>query len=185
MIHLPLVLPPVVIGYFLLVAFGRKGPLGVLFEQVLGLTFAFRWTGAALAAGIAGPNATFTLVAWVRRNASNDASVEGMVAGVWDEYARARQYAIFTDLGACRTAPEPAGVALPQEEIASAEPVGRSGANRAVTPVNQVLTPLGRTVELPGLRPQALALSSDGRILVTSGKSSEIVVVDQIGRAHV
>ncbi len=53
-VHLPLVLPPVVIGYFLLLAFGRKGPLGALFEQVLGLTFAFRWTGAALAAGIMG-----------------------------------------------------------------------------------------------------------------------------------
>jgi molybdate transport system permease protein len=53
-IHLPLVLPPVVIGYFLLLGFGRKGPFGAFFEQVLGLTFAFRWTGAALAAGIMG-----------------------------------------------------------------------------------------------------------------------------------
>ena len=61
---------------------------------------------------------------------------------------------------------------------ATTERVGRSGADRTVTPVNQVLTPLGRTVELPGLRPQALALSPDGRILVTSGKTSEIVVVD-------
>jgi molybdate transport system permease protein len=54
LIHLPLVLPPVVIGYFLLLGFGRKGPFGAFFEQVLGLTFAFRWTGAALAAGIMG-----------------------------------------------------------------------------------------------------------------------------------
>ena len=53
-INLPLVLPPVVIGYFLLLAFGRNGILGMWFEQVLGLTFAFRWTGAALAAGIMG-----------------------------------------------------------------------------------------------------------------------------------
>ena len=53
-IHLPLVLPPVVIGYFLLLAFGRKGPLGIFFEQVFGLIFAFRWTGAALAAAIMG-----------------------------------------------------------------------------------------------------------------------------------
>ena len=53
-IHLPLVLPPVVIGYFLLLAFGRKGPLGIFFEQAFGLTFAFRWTGAALAAAIMG-----------------------------------------------------------------------------------------------------------------------------------
>jgi molybdate transport system permease protein len=53
-IHLPLVLPPVVIGYFLLLGFGRRGPFGAFFEQVFGLTFAFRWTGAALAAGIMG-----------------------------------------------------------------------------------------------------------------------------------
>ena len=53
-INLPLVLPPVVIGYFLLLAFGRNGILGMWFEQVLGLSFAFRWTGAALAAGIMG-----------------------------------------------------------------------------------------------------------------------------------
>ena len=53
-IHLPLVLPPVVIGYFLLLSFGRKGPLGALFEQLFGITFAFRWSGAALAAGIMG-----------------------------------------------------------------------------------------------------------------------------------
>ena len=53
-VHLPLVLPPVVIGYFLLIGFGRQGLLGQWFEEVLGITFAFRWTGAALAAGIMG-----------------------------------------------------------------------------------------------------------------------------------
>ncbi len=53
-VHLPLVLPPVVTGYLLLIAFGRNGPLGAFFEATLGLTFAFRWTGAALAAGIMG-----------------------------------------------------------------------------------------------------------------------------------
>jgi len=53
-INLPLVLPPVVVGYLLLVAFGRNGPLGAPLEHYLGITFAFRWTGAALAAGIMG-----------------------------------------------------------------------------------------------------------------------------------
>ena len=53
-VHLPLVLPPVVTGYLLLVGFGRNGPFGTFFESVFGLTFAFRWTGAALAAGIMG-----------------------------------------------------------------------------------------------------------------------------------
>ncbi|MFS8047119.1 molybdate ABC transporter permease subunit [Rhizobium sp. BR 314] len=53
-IHLPLILPPVVTGFVLLVLFGRKGPIGALFEQYLGLVFSFRWTGAALACGVMG-----------------------------------------------------------------------------------------------------------------------------------
>ena len=54
MVHLPLVLPPVVIGYFLLILFGRRGPLGALLEEYLGIVVAFRWTGAALASAIKG-----------------------------------------------------------------------------------------------------------------------------------
>jgi molybdate transport system permease protein len=53
-IHLPLVLPPVVIGYLLLVLFGRRGLLGHWFEEAFGLVFAFRWTGAALACALMG-----------------------------------------------------------------------------------------------------------------------------------
>src|SRR3954462_2282564 len=52
-VHLPLVLPPVVVGFVLLVLFGHHGPLGRLLEP-LGIVFAFRWTGAALAAAIMG-----------------------------------------------------------------------------------------------------------------------------------
>ncbi|WP_309085144.1 molybdate ABC transporter permease subunit [Chelativorans sp.] len=52
LVTLPLVLPPVVTGYGLLVLFGTQGPLGRFFESVFGLSFAFRWTGAALAAGV-------------------------------------------------------------------------------------------------------------------------------------
>lgn len=64
---------------------------------------------------------------------------------------------------------------------ATAERVGRTAdARRTVTPVNQVLTPLGRMVELPGVRPQGLALSPDGRSLIVSGKTSELVVVDPV-----
>ena len=70
--------------------------------------------------------------------------------------------------------------ALPSRSAsgASTEHVGPAGTNRFITPANQILTPAGLQVELPGLRPQALALSPDGRILVTSGKTAEIVVVD-------
>src|ERR1051325_190205 len=60
------------------------------------------------------------------------------------------------------------------------ETVGRRRANRSYTPVNQVLTPDGVQIELPGMRPQALALSPDGRILVTAGKTHDLVVIDPI-----
>jgi len=51
-IHLPLVLPPVVIGYVLLMAFGRNGWIGSWLHDVIGIGFAFSWQGAALAAGV-------------------------------------------------------------------------------------------------------------------------------------
>lgn len=53
-IHLPLVLPPVVTGYLLLVTFGRRGPVGQLLESHFGIALSFRWTGAVLAAAIMG-----------------------------------------------------------------------------------------------------------------------------------
>ncbi len=53
-VHLPLVLPPVVVGFALLVLFGRRGPVGGWLYDVFGLTFAFNWKGAALAAAAMG-----------------------------------------------------------------------------------------------------------------------------------
>ena len=50
LVHLPLVLPPVVTGYILLIGFGRTGPIGRFLEDTFGLVLAFRWTGAVLAA---------------------------------------------------------------------------------------------------------------------------------------
>jgi len=52
LVHLPLVLPPVVTGWLLLIAFGPSGPAGRFFAHWFGLVFMFRWTGAALAAAI-------------------------------------------------------------------------------------------------------------------------------------
>ena len=52
LVHLPLVLPPVVTGYALLVLLGRRGPLGAWLESTLGIVLAFRWTGAALACAV-------------------------------------------------------------------------------------------------------------------------------------
>jgi YVTN family beta-propeller protein len=70
--------------------------------------------------------------------------------------------------------------AAPAVAGATTERVGRDGTNRTVLPVNQVVTPLGRQIDLPGLRPQALALSPDGKLLVVSGKTSELIVLDPV-----
>ncbi|MGA8822320.1 MAG: molybdate ABC transporter permease subunit [Pseudolabrys sp.] len=51
-VHLPLVLPPVVTGYLLLISLGRKAPLGAFLADHFGVVFSFRWTGAALACGV-------------------------------------------------------------------------------------------------------------------------------------
>ncbi len=54
LVHLPLVLPPVVTGYLLLILFGRQGPIGAFLDSTFGIVFSFRWTGAALAAAVMG-----------------------------------------------------------------------------------------------------------------------------------
>lgn len=53
-VYLPLVLPPVVTGYLLLISFGRRGLIGAFLADYLGIVFSFRWTGAALSCGIMG-----------------------------------------------------------------------------------------------------------------------------------
>lgn len=53
-VHLPLILPPVVTGYLLLLSFGRRGPVGAFLAEHFGIVFSFRWTGAALACAIMG-----------------------------------------------------------------------------------------------------------------------------------
>lgn len=52
LVHLPLVVPPVVTGWLLLLAFGRTGPVGRFLEETFGIVLVFRWTGAALAAAV-------------------------------------------------------------------------------------------------------------------------------------
>ena len=52
LVHMPLVLPPVVTGYFLLETFGLRSPVGAFLRDCCGIVFAFRWTGAALAAAV-------------------------------------------------------------------------------------------------------------------------------------
>lgn len=66
---------------------------------------------------------------------------------------------------------------LADDFIATTTPVGRSGGT-LTTPVNQLVTPAGTLVELPGVRPNALALSPDGKILATAGLTHELLVLD-------
>ncbi|MCX7346309.1 MAG: molybdate ABC transporter permease subunit [Alphaproteobacteria bacterium] len=54
LVHLPLVLPPVVTGYLLLLTFGKRGPVGSFLNEAFGIVFSFRWTGAALACAVMG-----------------------------------------------------------------------------------------------------------------------------------
>jgi molybdate transport system permease protein len=54
LVLLPLILPPVVTGYLLLLSFGRRGPIGAFLYEYFGIVFSFRWTGAALACAVMG-----------------------------------------------------------------------------------------------------------------------------------
>ena len=66
---------------------------------------------------------------------------------------------------------------LADEFPATTTPVGRTGAT-LITPANQIVTPAGKLIDLPGMRPQALALSPNGRLLVTAGLTHELLVLD-------
>ncbi len=72
----------------------------------------------------------------------------------------------------------PTGMISCRKDAPDTEQVGVTGENRTVLPVNQVLIPAGTQIPLPGLRPQALALSPDDRLLAVSGKTSELVIID-------
>src|ERR1035441_742747 len=70
------------------------------------------------------------------------------------------------------------GQARQDLQFTTREAVGQIGVNRYYTPANQILTPAGIQVGLPGMRPQAIALSPNDRLLVTVGKTHDLVVID-------
>jgi len=89
LVHLPLVVPPVVTGWLLLLAFGKSGPVGQVLEQWFGVTLIFRWTGAALAAAVM---ALPLMVRAIRLSLENvDPRLEGVArtlgAGPWRTFA--------------------------------------------------------------------------------------------------
>lgn len=87
----------------------------------------------------------------------------------------------FGYAGLCLALAGPILGALPPERLGPLPPgttVGRQEANRHVLPTNQLLTPAGRQIELPGIRPQCLALSPDGQTLATSGRTGELLLLD-------
>ncbi|HTI99162.1 MAG TPA: beta-propeller fold lactonase family protein, partial [Dongiaceae bacterium] len=83
-------------------------------------------------------------------------------------------------LGFASFLPAPALAQEAHDSLDWSEAVGRTGPDRVVLPVNQVITPAGKQIELHGLRPQVLALSPDGKILVTSGKTRDLIVMDPV-----
>ena len=87
---------------------------------------------------------------------------------------RARFCGVSALLIAAASGPLPAQV----EPAGDQTRVGYEADGSVVTPVNQILTPYGAQLDLPGMRPQALAMSPSGSILVTAGKTAELVVVD-------
>jgi molybdate transport system permease protein len=89
LVHLPLVVPPVVTGWLLLLAFAPNGPLGAWLESWFGVTVLFRWTGAAIAAGVM---ALPLMVRAIRLGIESvDARMEGVArtlgAGRWRSFA--------------------------------------------------------------------------------------------------
>lgn len=62
--------------------------------------------------------------------------------------------------------------------FSTTETVGRHPDGHATTPTNQILTPMGKQIDLPNMRPQAIALSPDGAFFVTAGKTNDLVVLD-------
>lgn len=90
-------------------------------------------------------------------------------------FQRLASLLLITPLVLC---PAAALAAPAADRLATDEPVGHQQDGRVVTPVNQVLTPYGQQLDLPGLRPQAVALAPSGRFLVTAGKTNELLVID-------
>ncbi len=92
----------------------------------------------------------------------------------WSPFAAANRIARVILIGAFAACT----VAWSATQRGPVEAVGVSRSDRTVLPVSQIVTPVGRQLELPGLRPQALSISPDGRLLITSGLTNELVVID-------
>ena len=145
-IHLPLVLPPVVTGYLLLLSFGRTAPVGRFLEQTLGLVLAFRWTGAVLAAMVMG----FPLMVRAMRLAIEavDPRIEAAAATLG-----APRYAVFATI----TLPLIAPGILAGTVMGFAKALGEFGAT--ITFVAAIPSAIYSYLQVPGGEAQAAQLT--------------------------
>lgn len=173
-VHLPLVMPPVVTGYLLLLGFGRTGPLGAAFEALFGVVFAFRWTGAALAAAIMG----FPLMVRAIR-----LSIEAIDAGLEEAAATlgASPLAIFWRV----TLPLAWPGILAGSILAFAKGMGEFGAT--ITFVSNIpgqtqtlALSIDTLLEIPGAEPLALRLA-----LVSVAIAAIALIISEILAARV
>jgi len=149
---------------------GPFGPFAARFDFSGGANnsrrlFVARAAAPALTTALGGPASTVTVVAWLRAPAAGWAPSSSMVAGVWNEHAAARQYALFTALGACASAPAYAGGAAGQaSNCGGPTPGQRYCETRACDP-----RPL-----LPAADWHCLAMAYNGTHITASVNGSEV-----------
>ena len=157
LVHLPLVLPPVVMGYLLLISFGTKAPLGAWLLDTFGIRFAFSWTGAALA-GLA---AVFEVVPWLyaAMKAGGALYLIYLAWGMWRDAAKPLDTSVAARRRAFRAGllvniANPKSVLFAGAVIVVTFPAGLSAGDSALIVLNHLI------VEICVYTAMALGLSS-------------------------
>lgn len=175
-VHLPLVMPPVVTGYLLLLLFGRRGPIGAWLENTFGIVLAFRWTGAALACAIMG----FPLMVRAMRLSIDaiDTRLEAAAATLG-----ARRLAVFATI----TLPLMLPGILAGMVLAFARALGEFGATITfvgnIPGVTQTIpTAIYTYTQVPGGDPGALRLTAVAVVIALSALIASEVLARRVSR---